>query len=205
MALALLTTLLVALDSDLRYNSGNGKTWSEEETRRYTEGQGQDVLKFFIGLSPILISVVLSVKNKFNFLAKYIALQEAAGTLKREIFKFRATAGEYREPRTRKMCLSKAVRSITTNLMQTEACSVSVVSMEPQYFARRLREKDSAFRQTALQLHPADDAMSNINAGEYVEYRIEYQLQRYRAEGGWLNSGLKALEMKMEEVGGACM
>jgi hypothetical protein len=194
MGLALLTTLLVALDSDIRYNSGEGNTWSEAQTKQYNDVGGQDALKFFIGLSPILISVVLSVKNKFNFLAKYIALQEAAGTLKREIFKFRTTADEYRDPRNRKMCLSKAIRAITTKLMQTEACSVSVVSMEPQHFARCLRDKDSCFREAALQLHPSDDALSNMDASEYVEYRIEYQLQRYRDEGGWLNAGLKALE-----------
>merc|ERR1712028_28399 len=90
--------------------------------------------------------------------------------------------------RSRKMTLSQAVKSITTKLMQTEACSVSVVSLP--YF----NLKSAQFRDQVLQLHPEDDAVSNMDASEYLSYRTAHQLIKYRADGRFQHSALKGLE-----------
>jgi hypothetical protein len=136
MGLALFTTLLVALDSDIRYNTdrwgasqrelylhGSGSNNSTTvDTRSGTSGggAGSAAVLFFIGLAPILISVVLAVKNRFNFLAKYIALQEASSTIKREIYKYRTSLAN---PRSRKMTLPTARRTSSSSTAATGGSS----------------------------------------------------------------------------------
>jgi len=184
MCLALLTTLLVAWDSDLRFNDNH---WSTE-TRAAYERDGAQPLRVFAALAPVLVSVMLSVKNKFNFVAKYTAFAEAASAIKREIFEYRTNTDNYRDPTRRNHQLAHRLKEITNHLLNTEASAVGVDQLR-----ERINLRDSSFRQAVLELHPDDDGVCNIDVSEYLEYRMDFQLDKYRRQARWLHRALKVL------------
>ena len=75
MALSLMTVLLIAIDSDIRFNANH---WSEQRRERYVASFWHWMLTFLTGIAPILNGVVLSIKNRFNFFAKHAAFVEAS-------------------------------------------------------------------------------------------------------------------------------
>jgi hypothetical protein len=184
MFLALLTTLLVAWDSDLRFNENH---WSSE-TRSAYERDGAQSLRVFAALAPVLVSVMLSIKNKFNFVAKYTAFAEAASAIKREIFEYRTNTDNYRDPTRRNHQLAHRLKEITNNLLNTEASAVGVDPLR-----ERINLRDSSFRQAVLELHPDDDGVCNIDVSEYLEYRMDFQLDKYRSQARWLHRALTVL------------
>jgi len=51
--------------------------------------------------------------------------------------------------------------------------------------------RDGAFRQAVLELHPDDDGVCNIDVSEYLEYRMEFHLDKYRRQAKSLHRSLK--------------
>ena len=123
MFMALWTTLLVALDSDLRYNTSH---WSKSVMDSYA-ANSRRALKVFIGITPILISVILSVKNRFQYPAKFTALAEQAAAIKREIYHYRTHTSVYRDAKFRKHALAVRLKDIGAKLMTTPAAETAIV------------------------------------------------------------------------------
>ena len=128
MFMALWTTLLVALDSDLRYNTSH---WSQSARDSYKQN-ARDYLKVFIGITPILISVILSVKNRFQYPAKFAAFAEHAAAIKREIYRYRTNTANYRDAKFRKHVLAVRLKNIGAKLMTTPAAETAIVVREAQ-------------------------------------------------------------------------
>ena len=122
MSMALWTTLIVALDSDLRYNSNH---WSVSTRQQYVDNASQAV-RVFIGLLPILISVVLAVKSRFQYVAKYAALQEQAAAILRETYHYRTNTLEYRDSSVRESRLATRLKQIAANLLMSPAAETAI-------------------------------------------------------------------------------
>jgi len=193
MALSLLTTLLVALDSDVKFNTQptrpNGR-WSTWQRSVYEQG-AEEMIKTFIMLAPIMISVTIAFKNRFNFFAKSMALKEAATEIKREIFTYRTNAAKYRDPKFRTEHLATAIKEIKNKVLKTDASSTSV---KPLGYGGHVSMSDPKFRAEVLMLAQADSGVGNIDVSEYLDYRLEFQLVKYRKEARVLHSRLQTLE-----------
>ena len=188
MALAFLTTVFVAVDSELRFNSDR---YSLSQRTSYTNS-GAKAVTFFIGLSPVLISVVLSVKNRFNFLGKTVALREASALIRREIYHYRTGTAAYYHARFRQPRLANALKVITSRLLQTEAATVSVTPI-------RGFDLSKASTKDMLALADGDDALTSMHINDYTEHRLQFQRLKFRDQGKDHSFKLKWFECKFED------
>ena len=124
MALSLMTVLLIAIDSDIRFNANH---WSEQRRERYVASFWHWILTFLTGIAPILNGVVLSIKNRFNFFAKHAAFVEASALLSKELYLFRTCTLHYADARFRRSVLADRLRRIDADLTAGGGKEVAMV------------------------------------------------------------------------------
>jgi len=198
MSMALWTTLIVALDSDLRYNSNH---WSASTRQQYVDSASQAV-RVFIGLLPILISVVLAVKSRFQYVAKYAALQEQAAAIVRETYHYRTNTLDYRDSTVRESRLAARLKQIAANLLMSPAAETAVESCGTKDVIAIVDERDARGRRTkraqrfraVLDLDDNDNGVDDISVDEYTRLRMSRELDRYRDKARSLHRAIKFLE-----------
>merc|ERR1711871_410923 len=188
------TTLIVALDSDLTYNK---KHWSDATRRQYDEDVSKYV-KIFIGLLPILISVVLAVKSHFQYVAKYAALQEQAAAILRETYHYRTNTLEYRDSSIRESRLATRLKQIAANLLMSLAAETAIQSCDTRDVIaivdeRGQRTKRAQRLRTMLDLDDNDNGVDDISVDEYTRLRMLRELGRYRNKARSLHRAIKFL------------
>eukprot|EP00937_MAST-01D_sp_MAST-1D-sp2_P000248 g248.t1 len=209
MLMALWTTLLVAFDSDLRYNA---KHWSASVRKSY-DADVKQVIKVFIGITPILISVVIAVKSRFQYFAKCTALRAQAGAIVREIYHYRTNTGAYHDAAARNGQLATRLRDITAQLMNTAGAETAITSCGGGDPIELAMERDASGRATkraqryrrVLDLHESgDNGVDDMSVDEYARVRLERELERYRNRAWRLHFQVKALEYAGYILTGLC-
>lgn len=150
-------------------------------------------LHYIIVALPITISVLLAAANYFNAGNKWISLRGSAEAIKREIFRYRATAEIYAKSQTTRTSaeikLTRKIEAIRRNLMQTD---VNLMALHPY----------QGPIPPANMLTEGDDGFSFLTTDEYLVYRLEDQLNFYRKRTMKFARHLSYLKWLIYIVGG---
>jgi hypothetical protein len=152
-----------------------------------------EVFKYLIILVPITVSVIMAAANRFKAGHKWILLRSSAESIKREIYRYRARAGLYSDPRTRQVNrevkLARKLKNITRQLMQTEANLAGLKPyagpIPPQYGAA-----------------PDDNGMGFLSSDQYLKFRLIDQLDYYRGKVQKLDKKSTRFQWYIYLVGG---
>jgi hypothetical protein len=159
-----------------------------------------DLMRYFIVVVPILISVLLAATNRFNSGVKWILLRSSAENIKREIYRYRARAEIYSTEQTqivsRELKLANKLQVIGRQLMQTEVNMCALQSYRgtvPGYYADNTPLHSSA---------PRDDGLSIMTPQQYLGNRLEDQLQYFVKKANRLEKQLHRLQWAFYLIGG---
>lgn len=143
-------------------------------------------LKPALILAPIVTSVLIAFSSQFRQGNKWVLLRAAAGSVLREIFRYRARAGPYNPERCREapkqIKLQAALQAINTSLYQTDVNLSHVPS--------------------AVDLPPAEQ-LSPLSGDQYVIRRVEDQIGYYERKAGSLERRLMFWRILGYAAGGA--
>ena len=183
LAIGVLGTLLALTQSTLRTASVADKlTWLDQ------------ALHYVIVIIPITLAILVSATNRFKQGDKWILLRAGAEATKREIYRFRARAGIYRNSeRARTSCeakLSSKVQSISRRLMQTE---VNLSALHPY---------EGPIPPEMYGAEAEDDGLSFLTPDRYITIRLADQLNYYRGKTVKLDRQLKLLQWLAYIIGG---
>ena len=166
---------------------------------------------------PIVLTVLITAANRFKQGNKWLLMRAGAESIKREIYQYRARAGDYSEkvnlpaaptanstptspgsPRTHQLptaeqVLAEKVEEITRRLMSTE---VNTASLKPY-------DKSKGFPPYMYAADGGDDGFSLLNPDRYVDVRLEDQLRYYKKKALILERKLKFSQYVIFVVGGA--
>ncbi len=150
-------------------------------------------LHYAIIILPIVTSTLIAGTNRFKPGSKWVLLRASAEALKRESFRYRARAGIYSDENTRRTSreskLARAVKSISSNLMQTE---VNVSALRP--YTGPIPPKYAAAA--------GDDGFSFLTSNRYVAFRISDQLDYFRSTTNKKEKQLKRYQWTILIAGG---
>src|SRR5262249_16189342 len=126
------------------------------------------VLSGMIIAFPVILTVLIAASNRFARGNKWLLLRAAAEAVKREIFRYRARAGDYRPGPGRDGVLMQRIEDITRRLSGTEANSCP------------LRPWTGSIPPKKRITDPGDDGLKPLTPERYLEVRLEDQLAFYR-------------------------
>src|ERR1043166_6797824 len=160
---------------------------------------------------PIVITMLISAANRFKQGNKWLLLRSGAEAIKREIFRYRARAGDYKEvfsptpapppapgvtptlpPPTAEQVLAQRVEDITRRVMQTEVNTTSLVPYD-----KRIGFPPDMFGAESL-----DDGLSVLTPDRYVQVRLGDQLRYYRRNAVEHKRKLKMIQWAIFIIGG---
>jgi hypothetical protein len=158
---------------------------------------------------PIILTILITVTNRFKQGNKWLLLRGGAEAIKREIYKYRAKAGDYKEllralpaappkpgelppppPPTPEQVLAQKVEDVTRRVMQTE---VNTSSLLP-YTNRLPPPMDYA--------EGGDDGLSVLTPDRYIQVRLGDQLSYYRGKTITFERKLKLIQWSIYIIGG---
>ena len=152
------------------------------------------VLRYAIILAPILISILISVSNRFKSGNKWIMLRSGAESLKREIYRYRTQSGIYSDDATREKSrdvkLADKISLVTRQLMKTAVNEASV----PPYKGEVPPKMYGAAGD--------DDGFSVLTPEDYIKIRLGDQLNYFSGKTGSLERKLKLLQWSIYVIGG---
>jgi hypothetical protein len=135
------------------------------------------------------VSVAIAGGNRFKPGNKWLHMRAAAESIKREIFRYRTRAGDYRHA-DRKAILALKVEDVTRRLARTEA---NTAALKP-YLGTIPPEMFAAGR--------ADDGLSLLSPERYLAIRVADQLGYYRKRAIKLHRALVAWQGAILALGG---
>jgi SLOG in TRPM, prokaryote/SMODS and SLOG-associating 2TM effector domain 1/Protein of unknown function (DUF4231) len=139
---------------------------------------------------PILLTVLITAANRFKQGNKWLLLRAGAESIKREIYRYRARAMDYKnEPEQQ---LSLRVEDITRRTMRTD---VNLSALVPY-------DKDKGFPPYMYAARGGDDGFSYLTPDCYVEVRLGDQLNYFKTKAVRIEKLLKALYWLTFVVGG---
>lgn len=151
----------------------------------HSHGVPYGSLHWMVLLIPIVISVLGAYNSHFRDGNKWILLRGAAESLKREIFRFRAQAGAYRDEQcletSRELKLAAKVKDVTSALEQSEVNRTSLLSFP------RSQEDRNTF----------------LAPEEYVAARLQNQIDHFVKKTGRLARQLRVLQFLIYVAGAA--
>lgn len=172
----------------------------------FTRGEARATLSFWwyirylLVVIPIVITVLITAGNKFKQGNKWLLLRSAAEAIKREIYRYRARSGDYKEvfspnptdppPPTPDQVLAQRVEDITRRVMQTEVNS-SALKPYP-------KEKDFP----PYVKYTGDNGFSVLTPDRYVQVRLEDQLDYYQKRTVEHEKKLKWIQWSIYIIGG---
>lgn len=159
-------------------------------------------IKYVLIVMPIVLTVLITAANKFKQGNKWLLLRAGAEAIKREIYRYRARAGDYKEvfnappatapgtppPPTPEQVLAQRIEDITRRAMRTE---VNSSSLQPYSKDFPPYVKDSG-----------DDGFSVLTADRYVQVRLGDQLDYYKRSAVRQERRLKLVQWSIYIIGG---
>lgn len=164
---------------------------------------------YILLLIPIILTILITATNRFKQGNKWLLLRGGAEAIKREIYKYRAKAGDYKEilralpttspapgelppppPPTPEQVLAQKVEDVTRRVMQTE---VNTSSLLP-YTNRLPPPMDYA--------EGGDDGISVLTPDRYIQVRLGDQLSYYRGKTITFERKLKLIQWSIYIIGG---
>ncbi len=141
---------------------------------------------------PILLTVLVTAAARFKQGNKWLLLRAGAESIKREIYRYRARAMNYKEDPEQQ--LSQRVEDITRRTMRTE---VNLSALTPY-------NKDNGFPPyMRYAAQGGDDGFSYLTPDRYVEVRLGDQLNFFQEKSVKVERQLKALYWLTFIIGGA--
>jgi hypothetical protein len=172
----------------------------------FQRGDGWWFVYYILLLIPITLTILITATNHFKPGNKWLLLRGGAEAIKREIYKYRSRAGEYKEafkklppapedpppppPLTPEQVLAQKVEDVTRRVMQTE---VNTSSLLP--FTGDLPP-------TMDYATGGDDGTSVLIPARYVQLRLGDQLSYYRGKTLKLERTLKRTKWAIFIFGG---
>jgi hypothetical protein len=154
------------------------------------EGAGLERgLYYTVLIIPIVVSVAIAGGNRFKPGNKWLLMRAAAESIKREIFRYRTRAGDYRHA-DREAVLALRVEDVTRRLARTE---VNTAAFKPY-----LGTIPPAMFATGA----ADDGLSLLSPGRYLAIRVADQLRYYRKSAIRLHRALVVWQAAILGLGG---
>ena len=165
--------------------------------------------KYLLIMIPIALTVLITAANKFKQGNKWLLLRAGAEAIKREIYRYRARAGDYKEvfkaraaapataetpPQppapTPEQVLAQRVEDITRRAMRTEVNSSSLIPYDqkegfPPYVK-----------------YSGDDGFSVLTPERYVQVRLADQLSYYKRKTVEHEKELRVIQWSIYIIGG---
>lgn len=154
---------------------------------------------------PIVITILVTVANKFKQGNKWLLLRSGAESIKREIYRYRSRAGDYKgiSPQlpatggtpppplpTPEQVLAQRLQDITQQAMRTEVNSSSLIPYP----------KDKDFPPYVK--YSGDDGFSVLTPDRYIDVRLTDQLSYYRRSAVKHELKLKLIQWSIYIIGG---
>jgi hypothetical protein len=173
-----------------------------------TAVSGWRLLHYLLLMIPILLTVLITAANKFKQGNKWLVLRPGAEAIKREIFRYRARAGDYKEvfdcppapatdgtpPQppspTPEQVLAQRVEDITRRAMGTELNSSALLPYA----------KENDFPPGVK--YTGDDGFSVLTPDRYVQVRLADQLAYYKRSAVKHERKLRRLQWSIYIIGG---
>jgi hypothetical protein len=146
-------------------------------------------------LIPIVLTVLITAANRFKQGNKWLLLRSGAEAIKREIYRYRARAGDYKgEPyqASPEQQLSQKVEDVTRRTMRTEVNTSALVSYD----------KTKGFPPYMYAAKGGDDGFTSLTPDRYVEVRLGDQLNYFHKTSLKLEKRLKQLYWATFVIGG---
>ena len=150
-----------------------------------------DVLKYILIIIPILLTLLITISNRFKQTNKWLLLRSAAESIKREIYRYRTRARDYQT--SPQQVLAQRVEDITRRAMTTE---VNTSSIKP-YDKRQGFPPDMYASEKGK-----DDGFSILTPEKYLEVRLSNQLNYYSKKTVSLEYQLRWMSWVIILVGG---
>jgi TRPM family ion channel/conflict system pore-forming effector with SLATT domain/uncharacterized protein DUF4231 len=147
-------------------------------------------LYYTLVIVPILLTVLVTAASRFKQGNKWLLLRAGAESLKREIFRYRARAGDYQQDPEQR--LVQNVEDITRRTMRTEVNTSAL----PPY------DKDKGFPPHMYGAQGGDDGFSYLTPDRYIEVRLGDQLNYFQKKSVYLEKQLRALYWLTFLIGG---
>ena len=153
-------------------------------------------LQYGIIIVPILISILIAVSNKLKAGPKWIMLRSAAESVKREIYAYRAGVGIYRphqkdDMTTRDTRLADQLKVISDRLMKSVVNEAGIAKY------------NGPIPPTIFQHSGKDNGFDDITPEQYLELRLESQLDYFSQKTEQMGLSLKYLQWMIYIAGGA--
>jgi hypothetical protein len=166
----------------------------------FLKGSWSNAIRYAIILTPITISVLIAVANRFKTGNKWILLRASAEALKREIYRYRTKVATYRdrsaeqkatgEETGRQEALARNIEMVNRHLMQTEV---------NQSALRPYRDRIPPRMYGAAE---ADDGFTPLTPEEYLKVRLGDQLNYYRGKTNKIDRQIKIYRWLIYVFGG---
>ena len=147
-------------------------------------------------LTPIVISILIATNNRFREGNKWIILRSAAEAIKREIFRYRAQAGDYSNQQSdqvsRESRLAAKIKDITSSMIQSEVNKTSLARIpidDPRRFKKLWSKIDD--KKIVEARKEGQKRLRFLSPKEYVTDRVEDQITFMVKKTTGLNSQLK--------------
>jgi len=150
-----------------------------------------NLLKYILIIIPILLTLLMTISNRFKQANKWLLLRSAAEAIKREIYRYRTRARDYQT--NAQQVLTQRVEDITRRTMTTE---VNTSSIRP-YDRRKGFPPDMH-----VMVKGKDDGFSLLTPEQYVEIRLSNQLDFFSGKTVALEFQLKWMSWVIILIGG---
>ena len=148
--------------------------------------------KYILIVLPIGLSILITAANRFKQGNKWLLLRAGAESIKREIYRYRARAGAYKEtfaPPTPDQVLAERVEDITQRTMRTEVNSSSLI-----LYTKEIPPIKAVARE--------DDGFSLLTPDRYVLVRLVDQHDYYRRKAVNIERRLRRIQWSIFIIGG---
>jgi SLOG in TRPM, prokaryote/SMODS and SLOG-associating 2TM effector domain 1/Protein of unknown function (DUF4231) len=154
-------------------------------------------LRYVVIGTPIIVSVLLTLSNRFKRDKKWILLRGSAEQIKKEIFRYRGRTGDYGDrnisaldrPASREQVFVQKMAAISQRLMTTEVSAASLPA--------------KSWSIPPGNITPLDDGFSVLTPERYITVRLADQLGYYDSKTRTLDRQLGGLTAAILIVGGA--
>ena len=155
--------------------------------------QVNNPLRYIVILTPIAVATLQTGAAKFKGGTNYILFRGSAEAVKREIYRYRSKAEIYSpeetESESREIKLARKVKSISGQLMKTEANQAGY-----KQYKGKLPPKYGA--------HDDDDGFSDLDPENYITWRLDDQLKFYRSRTAKFDKQLRLFQWSIFIFGG---
>ena len=143
----------------------------------YGIGTAYNNMAICVAIAPILLAFVTAIKNRFHASARWMQLHLIAQQMLREIFMYRAMGtSAYENAKFRHAQLAARLSACEKSLLSSEAAMSQQVEHDKSWVRNKM---DHA---KVLDLQTNDDILATLDAGRYVEHRLQERLNFYRKD-----------------------